>query len=601
MSTRVILSWLAAAVILGGIALYLFQTGGSKASPVGRYAQGERLIEFNPADLVQIEFKAPDRGREVITRSSLRGGAGSGMGDGSDAAWVLTLEHPSGVKVPTSAPGGSGIDWPLVDSRVQAFLQKLQETRCVSTPQDDASVVGATAGAGAAGSSPTVIRLIFAAKSAGAGSSGQSGAAPRTVQINLSGTTLAGTGLVEVIDDRPQGSEASSGAGRGTAGGTSKPGLARLAIVDDWLQRVSATPGPRAWRDPTALRMARADVSRVRLESSVPGGLRVVSIARVDGRWGLREPVSAPADREAVVKLLGTLSSVNIADFLDNGPGGADTRLDRPVAQVTLEYDQRAINNATGNVATNTLTNRLELGGPAALGSAATGGGTDRLYAKIDGERVVTVDAKPLAALAADPATFVWPFPTTQLPADIGTVLLEVRTPDGGSIEPSISTSGVSTTSAAPGASISPDQLQRVLRRSLDRWTRVNADGSESPLVDDSLRQVDDLLGFLTGSSTSPVKPAAIALSTPARFVQFGRISLLSLGAGALEQIEVGESGAGLVTLKTGPVYRTYSEDKLPVLVAELRARAKAAGVPIDGWGGSGDAGANASGETLTK
>lgn len=592
MSTRVILSWLAAAVILGGIALYLFQTGGSKAGPVGRYAQGERLLEFNPAELVQIEFKAPDRGREIITRAGLRA-TGAGSTSGGDASWVLTLEHPSGVKVPTGAPGGSGVDWPLIESRVQAFVQKLQETRCVSTPQDDASIVEK---GGSAAGGPTVIRLIFGAAGVNGAPSGTGGTA-RTVQINLSATTLAGTGLVEVIDDRPEGTAAAAtGAGGGAGGGSAKPGVARLAIIDDWLQRVSATPGPRAWRDPIALRMARADVSRVRLESAVPGGLRVVSIARVDGRWGLREPVSAPADREAVVKLLGTLASVNIADFLDNGPGGADTRLDRPVAQVTLEYDQRAINNATGNVATQTQTNRLELGGAAALGAAA-GGGADRLYARIDGERVVTVDAKPLAALAADPASFVWPFPTTQLPADIGTVLLEVRTPEGGSIEPSATSPGASQGASPPA---SADNLQRVLRRNLDKWGRVNADGSESPLVDDSRTQVEDLLGFLTGSSTSPVKPSAIALSTPARFVQFGRVSLLSLGAGALEQIEVGESGAGLITLKTGPVYRTYGEDKLPVLIAELRARAKAAGVPIDGWGGGGG-GSNASGETLTK
>ena len=48
--------------------------------------------------------------------------------------------------------------------------------------------------------------------------------------------------------------------------------------------------------------------------------------------------------------------------------------------------------------------------------------------------------------------------------------------------------------------------------------------------------------------------------------MQFGRLSLLSLGASELEAIDIAETGPGLVTFKTGPVYRTYPQEKLPAL-----------------------------------
>lgn len=532
MSTRVVLIWLAVAIILGGVAVYLFQRGSSNtgASQGPVYAAGERLVQFSPADLEQIEFKAPDRTREVISRDPSTGG------------WKLALDKPTGaVSVPTAQ---TSVEWPVVESRVQGFLQTLLDTQTVSAPAKDAAIGGA----------PTVVRMRFKNGNA--------------IQFNLSDRSLGGTGLVEVISE-------SRVIGAADQSGISEPGKPRLALIDDWFHRVCRTPGPRAWRDQTALAMSRADVSRIHLESPTPGGLRTLALGRVDGRWRLREPVVAPADRGAVTRLLGTLGEVTITNFLDDGPGSTDTRLDKPAATVRLEYDLRS---ADGH--SSVAKNELLIGGIASVGSG-TSAVSDKTYAQVDGQRIVMIDPKPLAGLAMDPGAYIWPYPTDTNAADVGTVLLEVRTPDGGSVDFAPATAGT------PAAQTSN---QRVFRRSLERWVRINEDGSEGVLVDQSQAEVAALLAFLTGpggeaAGKGVASAATISVVQPTRFVPFGRITLLSIGAGELERIEIAESGSGLITLRTGEVYRTYPEDRLPVLLAELRARAKAAGVPIEGFG----------------
>ena len=536
MSTRVVFVWLAVAIILGGIAIYLLQSGSPRSANGEAIAVGDRVVEFLPQDVTQIEFKAPDRTRELITRDAATGG------------WKITLERSQPIRVPTAQPG---IDWPVLDTRVQAFLQKLLETKSLSTPPKDAAITG---GAGGGSAGPSVIRIFLSGASnpASGPGAGQGG----VIQINLADRTLGGTGLIEVIRT------GSAEAGASTAG----PG--RLAIVDDWLHRVCQTPGPRAWRDPTALALAKSDVSRIRLESAAPGGLRALELGRIGGRWSVREPIAAPANRESVTQLLATLSDLSIADFLDNGAANADTRLDQPVAKIRLEYDRRTSSDTGNNV--DTVANTLAVGGPAGMSGSPGGASADKLYAQIDNDRVVTIDAKPLATLPFDPGHYVWPHPSAASATDLGTIVLELRTSDG--------------------ASVGGTNEQSVYRRSADRWSRLNADGSEGVLIDAGQKDVESLAGFLTGSAAKPTAGGAgagsggatsIAITPPPRFVQFGRISLLSLGSMELESIDVGETGPGLVTFRTGPVYRMYAQDKVPGLIVDLRAKARAAGVPV--------------------
>lgn len=521
MSTKAVAVWLVIAVLLGSAAIYLLtRSSGPEGAGGGRAIAGARLVEFVPTDLVSIAVKAPDRQPETIRRSP------------DNAEWEIVLPAPPAAATPgmPSPPAGEGRSWPLLDTRVQSFLTLLAETRIIGPPASEADV----------GAAPTTLRLTL-----------RSG---RVVEVALAERTIGGTGLARVSVTNPS---------------DARDDLPRpvLAVIDDRLHQVLRTPGPRAWRDQSALRLARgggASVSRLALDSSG----RELELGRIDGRWSVRKPLVAPADPAAVDRLVRTLSQVSIVDFLDGGPGTAATGLSQPTARIRLEHDQRSI-GADQTPRTTTLTNELVVGSVGGLGSA----GADRLFARIDLDRIVLVDGKTLADLRIDPGSYVWPHPSIAVPPDIGTILMEVRTADGGSVDDA---------SAAP----------RVLRRNVDRWSAVASDGSTVPMLDTQLADVNRLIAFLTGVGTEAGPGAAhIGAAPPARFVPFGRVALLSIGSAPLEQIEIGEAGRGLVAFRTGEVFRTYPEDRLPRLIADLRARAKAAGVPIEGFGATGPEG----------
>ncbi len=530
MSTKAVAVWLAIAVVLGGLAIYLLTSSGpgSGTGKATTATPGQKLIEFAPTDVTSITVNAPDRAAETIRRSP------------DNAQWVIVLapvSMPGMPTAPTNSGGGSGIAaagraWPLVDSRIQSFLTILGETRVVSAPAADAQL----------GLSPTVLTLA-----SGSG---------RVIQIELADRTVGGTGLARVS--------------------LSNPGLPRdtkpkpmLAVIDDRLHQILRSPGPRTWRDQTALPMAKSDVSRIAMESSG----RELEIGRVDGRWSVRKPYSAPADATAVERLTRALSQVSIIDFLDAGPGTAATGLSQPTASIRLEHDRRQVDPNGGAIAT---TDKAELivGSIGGLGSA----GADRVFARIDTDRVVLIDGKALADLQMDPGAFVWPHPSTASPTDVGTMLMEVR----GTVADTPTATSEDDRSASP----------RLLRRELDRWVSVAADGSTSPMVETQIADVNRALSFLTGKGNESGPGAAhIGSQPPGRFVPFGRVALLSVGSAQIEEIQIGEAGRGLVSFRTGDVYRTYPEDRLPRLLAELRGRAKAAGVPIDGFGATGPEG----------
>ncbi len=48
MSTRVVFVWLAVALILGGIAIYLLQSGSPRSANGEAIAVGDRVVEFLP-------------------------------------------------------------------------------------------------------------------------------------------------------------------------------------------------------------------------------------------------------------------------------------------------------------------------------------------------------------------------------------------------------------------------------------------------------------------------------------------------------------------------------------------------------------------------
>lgn len=323
-----------------------------------------------------------------------------------------------------------------------------------------------------------------------------------TLTLRFAQRSLGGTGPVQI----------ESGAGTS------------FAIVDDRLHQMVRDRNIRQWRDRTAMPWARADASRIRLENKD----RAIAFGRIGNRWSLREPVQAPADGPAVQRLLGTLAEAQIVEFVDETPGpGVNTGLDAPNARVLVEIDR-----PEGAPIRHTLD----------IGAAADARG-ERMFALIDGQRTVKIDARNLGQ-TMDAAAYLWPHPTAVAQPDVGMIVIErldaSRVPEDG----------------------------RVFKRSLDRWIEIR-EGSEEPVVEQELREVDEALAFLTGAGAPAGAPRPQArLTEPEAYRPGARVSLRDIGGQPLESVEVGVSGvSALAVVRTGPVYREYPLDRLPRLI----------------------------------
>jgi hypothetical protein len=314
--------------------------------------------------------------------------------------------------------------------------------------------------------------------------------------------SLGGTGLLEI----------ETGAGNS------------VAVVDDRLHQMVRDRNIRQWRDRTAMPWARGEASRIRLENTD----RAIAFGRIGNRWSLREPVQAPADVPAVQRLLVTLAEAQIVEFVDDATApGVQTGLDSPNARVLVEIDR-----PEGPPIRHTLD----------IGAAADARG-ERMFALIDGQRTVKIDARNLGQ-TMDAAAYVWPHPTAVAQPDVGMIVMErldaSRVPEDG----------------------------RVFKRSLDRWIEIR-DGSESPVVEQELKELDETLAFLTGTGGLSGAPRPTArLAEPEAYRPGARVSLRDLGGQPLEAVEVGVSGvSALAIVRTGPVYREYPLDRLPRLI----------------------------------
>jgi hypothetical protein len=161
--------------------------------------------------------------------------------------------------------------------------------------------------------------------------------------------------------------------------------------------------GPRVWRDPSALPGVGADVSRAIMESSA-GRL---AVSRVRGRWALAEPVSEPAEADAISKLFTAIANVRVMDFLDEGLP-EELELDRPAGTLVLESDFRDGGGGPGAVLRRTLEvgRGTDLAGRNVFARATQeligGSGTEVAF-----DRVVIVSGEALASIMMDPAVYI--------------------------------------------------------------------------------------------------------------------------------------------------------------------------------------------------
>jgi hypothetical protein len=268
-------------------------------------------------------------------------------------------------------------------------------------------------------------------------------------RMRVSQRVLAGKVLVEV-----------------TTGSSPRP-----ALVGADVGAMLAGTGLREWRDRAALPGLGPEVALIALR----GERGSLTLARVQGRWGVREPIAEAADQDAVLRLVGVLGNIQVADFLDGG-APARTGLESPIAEVTIACDQR---DEQGKAHTTTRTLRIgqqaDIAGKTVFAAMPVDGG---------GSRTVIVSAEGLSGLTTDPAAYLSRRAIDGAAADIGVLVVA---PSGG-------------------------QSQRY-ERELDGWSSVGPGGIKTPCTTADGEAVSGLLNLFTQVSAEAV---AAATSAPA-------------------------------------------------------------------------------------
>lgn len=377
--------------------------------------------------------------------------------------------------------------WPVATSRIAAMLRLLADARATGEPEASATV----------GDDPTIVTITQDDGS--------------VVTLRLAARTLAGAGLVSV--------ESTGGTG------TPSAGASQLALIDDNIHRAVREPGPRGWRSANVLAGFDPNPPRIRLESSSG----VLALRRVENRWGVTEPMVAPADPAKVAGLMKSLGEMAIADFLDTPPAkDATTGLNPASATITLESDAAPAGGGGGGggagSAGRTGRRTVELGGPADSSGK-------HLYARIDGARTVVLDAAGLAGIAMSPAAYIASTATPLAAPDIGSVVM----------------------TNADGA------VGRRLVREADGWTEVLPSGRGSLLAEADRSSVNDAVKFLIE------RPATeIGVSAPKGYTSVGTLELGGLDGRGLDTLEIGVAEGPMLTIKSGAVYRSYPLGSAP-------------------------------------
>jgi hypothetical protein len=527
MSTKAVIAWLLAAILLGLLAIFLLRAPAStppaRPGSTTTLAPGLRLAEFLPGDVRRLSISTPKaKYRQIIEK------APNGRGPlGADAEWLLRMELPTPTGQPAANADGSQFvppPWPLDPGRVQSLLRALGEARAAGEPKD-----------APLGDAPTRVLMDL-----GAG----------TITWAFSARALAGLTLVEV---------------------TGLDGVTRRALCDDKLLRVFTDPGPAPWRITTPAAGIAPDASRVRLE----GGRSRAALARVAGQWNLTEPLGAPADPAAVAKLQSALAAIRIADFLDDGAAGVATGLERPAARVTIEADRRTLPPGAAEPTTSTDALDLAIGGPADAPGR-------RMFCSINDERLVLLDASNLGDVPTDPTRYLWPAPLRVPPADVGGVTLDRLTPEGAVANDVAPAKAYRRSSGrwaelrrdAPAGSAGAEApLGDKEQRDVDAVVAFLTGGAPS--------------AFPGASPTTPnpvgdARPD-MALTAPEGFTPLARVTLTSAAGAPLGIVELWSPKPGMITTRTpatgvpegwgsrdAAVYRTFPAPRVPALLLDV-------------------------------
>jgi hypothetical protein len=328
-------------------------------------------------------------------------------------------------------------------------------------------------------------------------------------------------------------------------GGEGKP--ARVAWVDASLADMVAGTGMAPWREERAFADVGPDLARIFLQGGADG--TTIELARLQGRWVVRQPVADTADPQAILRLIGKLGAVRIVDFLDAGPPTAGTGLDSPRATLRVESDSRdPADPARSTTTSRTLAagRESEVGGRniyarllyetlshAPTQAPARAAGDPPLPAPLQAARPLIITGEPLAAITMDPVAYLSPVANPVPASEVGQVRITPSSPSA----------------ATP----------RTFERTLDGWKA--GDLPLSPADADFLRSI---LALLTQA-----RAAAITLDAPSP-LPLVTIELATLGGTPLGAASISATEDGSLILQTGRISRRFPPDAAPGLLSRL-------------------------------
>lgn len=294
-----------------------------------------------------------------------------------------------------------------------------------------------------------------------------------------------------------------------------------VAVVEERILRPLIDPGPISWRSSAAIPGVRR---ASRFELIQQGGS--LELAKLSGRWRLRQPLGVRADERAVIALTDALAALSAREFLDDvTPDPITTGVASPRLIIAYESDRR-VTGADSQVRIETIRQELHIGGPA----SASG---DTLYARASGRHSVwmLVNASSIAAISTTARNYIEPTITGVLPSDVFRITLRRGNESNTSVYQRIATG----------------------------WIDEQGGGSSSANLD---QQIKETLEFL---SSRPGEPEVSA--GPSELSRSVEIELGDLNGGPLEIIVAGYTADGVLGFLNQNLLMLFDDARAPELL----------------------------------
>ncbi len=306
-------------------------------------------------------------------------------------------------------------------------------------------------------------------------------------------------------------------------------GDASPVYLDQPVYEALTSPGPMGWRESNLLQSIGADVSRLTIESA-QGKLK---LARVRNVWRLREPVRAPADPDAIDRLLKALSALTVLRWVDNPSERADADVENfPSAlRFTIERDRRTVDKA-GESKVETDIQLFTVGG-----KANVAGNERYVMLGADGQ-AATIAANQLLAIEVDPAGYA------------SRTAINVDRSQIGSIE------------ITP-----PGDKTATVTRTLDGW-KLEHSGDEGRIVpDEQVRPLLDLLMQRHADGVALVDVGADADTDSASIL----IQVFGFNHELLGEARMAPTATELALYSDGLVRQYFNVDVPELLIASMK------------------------------